>query len=872
MAAGIPPRRRPRDGRVRLDGAAWGMMGLTVIKTTNSIKYFAKLFYSVDSSCQRGLEKLKRIIVFIEKMPMLSGLMLVLVMSVFIYWDFLRTGVSFLLTVSDGFDQTWPFLASLSDYIRSEGYPMWNFGIGLGSPYIATLYGNPFLFIPILLGRDAIPYVMVIMQICKIIFAFLFFYLFLKKLEFGIFARSTASILYAFCGIMITRGPWVNYGVECVIAAFILYSMEVYLKNGKWHLVPISICLLSMSFGAYYVYLYSILIFIYSTTRYLYSVKFSMRTYGLYIFKIAGICFLGVLMSGFILLPYAFSMFSTFRFTETTDDISIVEYVVNLFRFDEVEVYLSEFYRFFSSDILGVFEGYSGAGNYLEGPLFYCGLLNLLAIPQAFCFSNKKTGRLLTFGISASLAYLVFPSIHLLLNGFIGGSFKLSSLWICIIMLVTTAHTLDKIDKGTILNKKNLLFVFDLLIIGFVVNLYLMSGKGIVFFEREISAYIVLFLSAYAAILFCSDKLKKTSLLIALFLVIVLEVCFFSHISVGGQYEYADYAGESYVNKENKKGYYNASDAVDLIKSIDHGFFRLEMNAKVLLNDSLFNEYYGSAYYNSFINKAYVEFLLSLRAGIFENSPIRSYSFGLLERPLLGALVGVKYRIMNLGDMPPFGFETLIAIVDDKAIYKNDDALPLAFVYDEYILRDDFDNLDIPAKDIALFNAVVTEVSRDGLGRYSLPPRIQQIVRPGFADSTDAENGEWNWAEIYSSYDDYKDTLNIRKKEPFVMTRFSQNHIEGTIDVVGDRMLFFSIPYSEGWKLTIDGEPVAMEKVNVGFIGAKISTGKHIIKLDYFLPGLLTGVIMSIIGCAMFIVLAWNTANISARKNSTKAL
>jgi uncharacterized membrane protein YfhO len=126
--------------------------------------------------------------------------------------------------------------------------------------------------------------------------------------------------------------------------------------------------------------------------------------------------------------------------------------------------------------------------------------------------------------------------------------------------------------------------------------------------------------------------------------------------------------------------------------------------------------------------------------------------------------------------------------------------------------------------------------------------------------------------KIYDLYDEYKKALYERKKEPFVMTKFSQNHIEGTIEAAGDRMLFFSIPYSKGWKLTIDEERVPIEKVNVGFIGAKIGAGQHTVKLDYFLPGLLIGSIMTAVGCMIFIFLAWRTANISSRKNSIKAL
>jgi uncharacterized membrane protein YfhO len=402
-----------------------------------------------------------------------------------------------------------------------------------------------------------------------------------------------------------------------------------------------------------------------------------------------------------------------------------------------------------------------------------------------------------------------------------------------------------------------LLVAFDFIVIVFVVSLRLISGKGILFFSHTTAVYIVLFLSGYVAILFNFGKLDKIILMGMLFFAIVLEACFFSYITVAAEYEDASYTNEFYVNERDKRGYYDyGADAIDLIKSSDRGFFRIERNDVVrFLNDALFNEYHGSAYYSAFVSKSYVKFLSSLITGAFGKLPIWRYSIGLRQRPLLSTLTAFKYQIVNLGTPPPFGFETLTAIVGDKAIYKNDDALPLAFVYDAYILKDEFDNLDTPAKDIALLNAVVTEAPCDGLERYSLPLEIQRVVRSGFIASADAGSEEWNWAEIYGSYDSYKDALDDRKKEPFVMTRFSQNHIEGTIDVAGDRALFFSIPYAKGWKLTIDDRSVPIEKVNVGFIGAQIGTGRHTIKLDYFLPGLFIGGIMSLTGCMIYVIM-----------------
>jgi hypothetical protein len=108
---------------------------------------------------------------------------------------------------------------------------------------------------------------------------------------------------------------------------------------------------------------------------------------------------------------------------------------------------------------------------------------------------------------------------------------------------------------------------------------------------------------------------------------------------------------------------------------------------------------------------------------------------------------------------------------------------------------------------------------------------------------------------VYDFIDYYINAVNERRSEPFVIEKFSQNHITGTVEAKGDRILFFSIPYDKGWKMKIDGEPVDIQKVNIGFIGAAIGPGKHYVELKYRTPGLLLGGILSAVGLVMFILM-----------------
>ncbi|WML54781.1 YfhO family protein [Neobacillus sp. PS3-12] len=83
---------------------------------------------------------------------------------------------------------------------------------------------------------------------------------------------------------------------------------------------------------------------------------------------------------------------------------------------------------------------------------------------------------------------------------------------------------------------------------------------------------------------------------------------------------------------------------------------------------------------------------------------------------------------------------------------------------------------------------------------------------------------------------------------------FKNSYIKGTINVNKKQMLFLSIPYDKGWKLKVDGKEVQTEQINIGFIGALIPKGNHIVELQYKQPLLTIGTAISLIGCVLIIL------------------
>ncbi|WP_429971577.1 YfhO family protein [Fructilactobacillus sp. Tb1] len=99
----------------------------------------------------------------------------------------------------------------------------------------------------------------------------------------------------------------------------------------------------------------------------------------------------------------------------------------------------------------------------------------------------------------------------------------------------------------------------------------------------------------------------------------------------------------------------------------------------------------------------------------------------------------------------------------------------------------------------------------------------------------------------------YDATIKQNQQNGLTNIKTKANQITGTSHNEKKSILTTSIPYSAGWKLTIDGKAAPTQSVNKAFVGAVIPAGKHHIKLNYQTPGLMLGKIISML--SLFIIL-----------------
>ena len=78
------------------------------------------------------------------------------------------------------------------------------------------------------------------------------------------------------------------------------------------------------------------------------------------------------------------------------------------------------------------------------------------------------------------------------------------------------------------------------------------------------------------------------------------------------------------------------------------------------------------------------------------------------------------------------------------------------------------------------------------------------------------------------------------------------SHVTGTIDLGEPKILCTQIPYSDGWKVLVDGEEADLLQVNIMFAGVALDAGSHEVEFVYETPGLNAGALASLVGIVLF--------------------
>jgi uncharacterized membrane protein YfhO len=414
--------------------------------------------------------------------------------------------------------------------------------------------------------------------------------------------------------------------------------------------------------------------------------------------------------------------------------------------------------------------------------------------------------------------------------------------------------------------------------------------------DTDLRTVVVMFLLLYTGglLAFKFIKQKQIALLVLLGLVVV-EAGYMSNKTVNSR--------EAITKAEyNSKVGYNdyAKDGAAHIKSIDDGFYRVnkdyrtQLTQHASLNDAKMQKFYGTPSYSSFNQLNYIRFLIEIGEINPENEFESRWANGLQARPLLHPFASIKYGLSKTAnpEMVSTGFDP-IQTFENVTVYQNKYFLPLGFSYDKYILYDDYTRLTEMQKEMMLYRAVVVDEPIPSMQAFNLAnvptyteksyvgirnsindhaKRFQEFKSKANSTSSEAQKQQF-LAEQQKSYDNYVAATNRKnrvlskqtternalipnlKANSLNITSHSHKKIEGNISLPQPKMLFFSIPFDQGWKVEVDGEEVEPLMANIGFIGVPLEAGEHQIKLKYNVPYFGMGLTVSLLSLLVYLAM-----------------
>ena len=108
---------------------------------------------------------------------------------------------------------------------------------------------------------------------------------------------------------------------------------------------------------------------------------------------------------------------------------------------------------------------------------------------------------------------------------------------------------------------------------------------------------------------------------------------------------------------------------------------------------------------------------------------------------------------------------------------------------------------------------------------------------------------------VEQSFDGYEEKVNALRKNSLENVKIKTNKITGDISLDKEKLLCLNIPYSDGWKLKVDGKETRLKKVNYMNSGVILKAGKHKIELTYSTPGVKIGLLLTIVGILILLII-----------------
>ena len=180
-------------------------------------------------------------------------------------------------------------------------------------------------------------------------------------------------------------------------------------------------------------------------------------------------------------------------------------------------------------------------------------------------------------------------------------------------------------------------------------------------------------------------------------------------------------------------------------------------------------------------------------------------------------------------------------------IYENKNYIPYGFSYNYYMSYDFCDSYAESSRAALMLKAIL--LTDEQIEKYGdMLENIEKLELPPYDFETTGTTLSLTDDAMAADCEQLRETA---------ADSFETDNRGFTAKVTRDRenLVFFSVPYDEGWTAYVNGKQTEIEKVNAGFMAVKVGAGTSTIRFEYLTPGLVDGLITT--GGACVVLLAY---------------
>lgn len=178
-------------------------------------------------------------------------------------------------------------------------------------------------------------------------------------------------------------------------------------------------------------------------------------------------------------------------------------------------------------------------------------------------------------------------------------------------------------------------------------------------------------------------------------------------------------------------------------------------------------------------------------------------------------------------------------------IYENKNYIPYGFSYNYYMSYDFCDSYAESSRAALMLKAIL--LTDEQIEKYGdMLENIEKLELPPYDFETTGTT--LSLTDDAMAYD-------CEQLRETAADSFETYNRGFTAKVTRDRenLVFFSVPYDEGWTAYVNGKETEIEKVNAGFMAVKVGAGSSTIRFEYLTPGLVDGLITTGGACVVLL-------------------